>query len=198
MAITSDWSCNMMSIICNMSLAILIVIAFPYYNSILAAPAPSKESEASALLYSGWWSPSVTDNTTLPHCAWPGVLCDTSGSVHGIRLPYGYQIEGNLRSLTDLDLGENQLGGSIPPEIGNLRSLTDLDLGENQLDGSIPPEIGNLRSLTGSRFGRNQSGIPPEIGNLRSLTYLYLGGNMDLFLSEIGNLRSLTYLYLGA
>ncbi|XP_039166627.1 MDIS1-interacting receptor like kinase 2-like [Eucalyptus grandis] len=79
-----------------MSLAIPITIAFSCYNSIVTAPAPSKQSEAGALFYSGRWPPSVT---TLPHCEWPGVLCDAYGSVNGIRLPYEYQIGDNLRGI---------------------------------------------------------------------------------------------------
>ena len=43
-----------------------------------------------------------------------------------------------------LNLGANQLSGSIPPELGNLTNLTLLALGGNQLSGSIPPELGNL------------------------------------------------------
>jgi hypothetical protein len=42
-----------------------------------------------------------------------------------------------------LDLSNNQLTGSIPPEIGNLTNLTFLNLGSNQLTGIIPDEICN-------------------------------------------------------
>ncbi|KAF8029335.1 hypothetical protein BT93_E1890 [Corymbia citriodora subsp. variegata] len=76
----------MMSIICNTSLAILITISFSCYNSIVATPAPPNESEASALLRSGWWPSSITGNTTLFHFTWDGVSCDASGSVFGINL----------------------------------------------------------------------------------------------------------------
>ncbi|KAK3411414.1 hypothetical protein EUGRSUZ_I00188 [Eucalyptus grandis] len=195
----------MMSIICNMSLAILIVIAFSCYNSILAAPAPSKQSEASALLYSGWWSPSVTDNTTLPHCAWPGVLCDASGSVEGIRLPYGYQIGGNfsnmnfslLPSLTLLNFSYNGLAGKIPLQICTLSRLTYLDLSSNSLigNGSIPPELGNLERLNtlNLTFNLLNGAVPPTIGrlhNLRSLIFRSnnLSGSIPL---ELGNLAKM-------
>ena len=42
-----------------------------------------------------------------------------------------------------LDLSDNQLTGSIPPEIGDLTNLISLDLGENQLTGIIPDEFCN-------------------------------------------------------
>ena len=54
---------------------------------------------------------------------------------------------GEVYSVEDTDslnLYDNQLTGSIPPEIGNLTNLTYLNLYDNQLTGSIPPEIGNL------------------------------------------------------
>jgi len=101
---------------------------------------------------------------------------------------------------TDFDISNNQLTGSIPPEIWNLTNLTELYLGSNQLTGSIPSEIGNLTNLTNLDLGDNQftGSIPSEIGNLTNLTWLGLSGN-DLtgsIPSEIGNLTNLIQLYL--
>ena len=89
---------------------------------------------------------------------------------------------GEVYSVEDtdsLDLGYNQLTGSIPPEIGNLTNLTYLNLRSNQLTGSIPPEIGNLTNLTRLWLNDNQltGSIPPEIGNLTNLTVLNLSDN---------------------
>ena len=86
---------------------------------------------------------------------------------------------GEVYSVEDtdrLDLGYNQLTGSIPPEIGNLTNLTYLNLRSNQLTGSIPPEIGNLTNLTRLWLNDNQltGPIPPEIGNLTNLERLIL------------------------
>ena len=69
---------------------------------------------------------------------------------------------------TELDLYNNQLTGSIPPEIENLTNLTYLNLGNNQLTGSIPSEIGNLTNLTSLIFSGNQltGGIPESICDL--------------------------------
>ena len=69
----------------------------------------------------------------------------------------------SIENTTELHLGNNQLTGSIPPEIGNLTNLTWLDLGNNGLTGSIPPEIGNLTNLTHLNLRYNQlNGEIPE------------------------------------
>ncbi|XP_020242526.1 receptor kinase-like protein Xa21 [Asparagus officinalis] len=41
-------------------------------------------------------------------------------------------------TLRELSLDENQLSGDIPPEIGNMKHLTLLYLGDNNLTGTIP------------------------------------------------------------
>ena len=66
----------------------------------------------------------------------------------------------SIENTTYLDLGYNQLTGSIPPEIGNLTNLTSLSLSNNQLTGLIPPEIGNLMNLTSLYLGRSSPFIP--------------------------------------
>ena len=50
----------------------------------------------------------------------------------------------SVENTTELDLYNNQLTGSIPPEIGNLTNLTGLGLHDNQLTGDIPNIICNL------------------------------------------------------
>jgi Leucine-rich repeat (LRR) protein len=101
-----------------------------------------------------------------------------------------------LKSLTSLDLNENQLTG-LPPEIEQLKSLTNLSLGENQLT-SLPPEIGQLKSLTNLSLGENQlTSLPPEIGQLKSLITLDLNKNkLSSLPLEIGQLKNLTSLNL--
>ncbi|GKA69116.1 probable leucine-rich repeat receptor-like protein kinase [Tanacetum coccineum] len=51
----------------------------------------------------------------------------------------------SLKSLTELNLRENQLNGSIPPTLKNLTSLQFLFLRANKLSGPIPPGIGRLQ-----------------------------------------------------
>ena len=55
---------------------------------------------------------------------------------------------GNLINLVELDLGWNNLSGSIPTEIGNLSNLEELWLSDNSLSGSIPLSFDNLSLLT--------------------------------------------------
>jgi len=109
-------------------------------------------------------------------------------------------VDYSIENTTVLNLGGNELTGSIPPEIGNLTNLTYLNLTTNQLTGSIPPEIGNLTNLTYLSLTLNEltGSIPPEIGNLINLTSIYLGSNQltGEIPSEIGNLINLTGLEL--
>ena len=86
---------------------------------------------------------------------------------------------GDLIALTRLNLGWNQLSGTVPTELGNLISLTRLDLGGNELSGTIPTALGNLTALTSLTLGNNQlSGtVPPDLGDLTNLDELYLSDN---------------------
>nr|DAD45364.1 TPA_asm: hypothetical protein HUJ06_003594 [Nelumbo nucifera] len=105
--------------------------------------------------------------------------------------------------LLTIHLEENQIFGSIPPNVANLMNLTLLNLSSNLLNGTIPGEIGNLRleqlilsnnSLTGEipatlgwitsmgllDLSKNRlfGEIPASIGNLSRLNYLFLNNNM--------------------
>jgi len=107
---------------------------------------------------------------------------------------------GNLTNLQVFDLDSNQLTGSIPPEIGNLVNLQLLLLNDNQLNGSIPPEIGNLANIHGLSLNSNQlsGSILSEIGNLANLQWLLLNENQlnGSIPPEIGNLANLQLLLL--
>ncbi|XP_039158476.1 probable leucine-rich repeat receptor-like protein kinase At1g35710 [Eucalyptus grandis] len=191
-----------------MSLVVLITIAFSCYNLIVAAPPAFKQSEASALRNSRWWPPSVTGNTTLLYCAWPGVSCDDHGSVDWIYLTNMYRIGGNLSdmnfsllpSLTYLQLMNTELTGVIPLQICTLSRLTHLDLSNNSLVGKLPPCVQNLINLEVLYIDHNQisGSIPPELGNLERLTDLNLGFNalngvVPLTIGRLHNLKSLIF-----
>ena len=45
------------------------------------------------------------------------------------------------QTLTRLELQENYLGGTLPPELGDLSALTSLNLSNNRLKGTIPLKI---------------------------------------------------------
>jgi len=59
---------------------------------------------------------------------WAGVTTDEDGRVTGLEL-------------------DNNMRGSIPPELGTLDKLQRLDLSGNELRGLIPSELGNLQNL---------------------------------------------------
>ena len=68
---------------------------------------------------------------------------------------YGVSTDADGR-VTELDLRDNQLSGSIPSELGNLANLERLGLDGNQLSGSIPSELGNLDNLASAVARRQQ------------------------------------------
>jgi len=100
---------------------------------------------------------------------------------------------GNLRQLTEFNLGSNHLTGNIPTQIGNLTNLNKLYLHNNQLSDNIPSEIGNLTNLNELYIGNNQitGSIPTEIGNLTSLFYLHLDDNKFTDLPDLSSLTNL-------
>lgn len=78
-----------------------------------------------------------------------------------------------------IDLGNNNLAGSLPKEIGQITYLRQLNLCGNQLSGEIPKELGNLQYLTNIHLDNNQlSGkIPDEIWRMQNLNWLSLSNN---------------------
>ena len=88
-------------------------------------------------------------------------------------------VVGDLTELTLLWLQNNILRGNIPAEVGSLTNLEDLRLEQNSLSGEIPSTIGNLENLSRLRlFSNDLTGeIPASIENLTHLTQLYLFDN---------------------
>ena len=62
-----------------------------------------------------------------------------------------------MSSLKELVLQNNQLRGTIPPELGDLNNLERLFLREYRLEGRIPSELGNIRFLS---LGKTSSAAP--------------------------------------
>ncbi|GMY12389.1 putative leucine-rich repeat receptor-like serine/threonine-protein kinase At2g24130 [Fagus crenata] len=92
----------------------------------------------------------------------------------------------NCTSLVELELAGMHLGGRFPISIGQLSTyLETLLLQENQLFGSIPPNVANLSNLLVLNLTSNllNGTIPAEISQLSSLQQLFLSHN--LFTSEI-------------
>ena len=87
-----------------------------------------------------------------------------------------------MSSLVSLYLDNNNLTGSIPPQLGQMSNLELLHLYSNKLSGSIPAELGQLSSLVHLALSDNNlSGtVPPELGALGNLRNLYLSSNPNL------------------
>ena len=105
-----------------------------------------------------------------------------------------------LTQLTSLDLSANRLTGPIPPELVQLTQLTSLDLSANRLTGPIPPELGKLTQLKllSLRYNELTGPVPPELGKLTKLEVLYLDstGLTGPVPPELGKLTKLEALYL--
>ncbi len=150
------------------------------------------------------WLPIRDWLSDKPIGEWEGVHTDNN-RVTELHLN-GYRLSGSmpwehltkLTELRALRIQDNQLSGSISPDLGKLSKLQELFLGNNQLSGSIPLELGELSNLRHLYLESNQlsGSIPPQLGeltNLRSLN-LYdnqLSGSIPPQLGELTNLRSL-------
>ena len=129
-----------------------------------------------------YWQKNLNWLSDAPIGTWYGVTTDDNGRV------------------IELDLSENGLSGTIPPELGSLTKLQWLDLYSNQLSGFIPSELGKLTNLELLSLGDNRlsGGIPPELGNITKLTQLALWVNQlsGSIPSELGRLTNLELLSL--
>jgi len=119
-----------------------------------------------------------------PIGTWHGVTVDAEGRVsqlqlneNGLNGTLPAEIE-QLAQLTSLGLGDNNLTGTIPAEIGQLANLTALDLNGNQLDGELPAEIGNLASLESLVINDNPltGPLPLSFVGLTALTTFHFAG----------------------
>ena len=113
----------------------------------------------------------------------------------------GVTVGGTPMRVTDLELNDRGLTGSIPPELGALTGLERLVLSFNEgLAGEIPVELGDLINLRTLNLGYNglTGGIPRELGNLTEVITLWLQGNelTGEIPGELGNLSALEYLDL--
>lgn len=154
--------------------------------STLSGQVPESDSLALVALYNSANGDSWTDHTNWLE---PGQTVSSW---------YGIVVQNN--KVVNILLGNNNLTGTIPPEIGDLINLTTLELKSNHLSGAIPASIGNLTKLRVLSVRSNEliGNIPNEVENLVNLEHLYLFENqLEGEIPEgIGNLVKLEYLLL--
>ncbi|KAK3428396.1 hypothetical protein EUGRSUZ_F04434 [Eucalyptus grandis] len=136
----------------------------------------------------------------------PFIKCDCSfnSTCHITQLKvYALSVAGpipdelwNLTYLSNLDLRQNLLTGSLSPSIGNLTRMQYLSLGINALSGELPLQLGQLTELLSLSFSTNNfsGSLPSELGNLSKLQQLYMGssgvsGEIPSTFSKLKNLQ---------
>ncbi len=150
------------------------------------------------------WNKNGNWLSDAPLGEWFGVTTDAHDRVVRLNLSQN-QLQGTLppeigqlAGLVNLNVQGNQLQGEIPPEIGNLDNVTHLSLWANQFSGSIPAEMGDMASLQWAALGINEltGEIPRELGNLSTATHLDFTLNQlsGEIPAELGNLTNLVWL----
>ena len=130
-----------------------------------SCPLPPHPEDRAALgaLYLATGGPSWSNNTNWlsnePLGHWYGVITDASGRV------------------TRLEMWDNRLSGSIPPELGDLANLEELWLVNNRLTGTVPSDLGKLANLVVLElYGNQLSGLLPQsltrLSGLKSFTFV--------------------------
>ncbi|KAH0669002.1 hypothetical protein KY289_023495 [Solanum tuberosum] len=109
---------------------------------------------------------------------------------------------GNLSTLLDLDLSNNNLIGSIPTSTRNLRNLQRLYLHNNKLSGFIGDSLCKLQHLGAIYFGKNEfsGSLPNCLGNVTSLREIHMGSNKfsSNIPASLGNLKDVLSLDLSS
>ncbi|KAG8044717.1 hypothetical protein GUJ93_ZPchr0070g33424 [Zizania palustris] len=72
---------------------------------------------------------------------------------------------GGLKGLLKMDISNNLLQGSLPPELAGLGSLTLLDLRNNSFTGGLQPFLHGMASLQDLLLSNNPLGGSLELGN---------------------------------
>ncbi|KAJ6298225.1 hypothetical protein OIU76_019378 [Salix suchowensis] len=108
---------------------------------------------------------------------------------------------GTICHVTSIVLKNQNLQGSLPPDLSRFPYLQEIDLSRNYLNGTIPREWGATQMVNISLVGNRFTGpIPKEIGNIRTLVNLVLEDNLlgGSLPPELGNLKTLERLLLSA
>ena len=113
-----------------------------------------------------------------------------------VRDWYGVRLNEEGRVVT-LWMSDNNLTGSIPPELGNLTALEYLSFYRTSLTKPIPASLGRLKKLKSLWLGdTGLTYIPKVLGNFEELEYLglernALTGPIPTWLANFANLKRL-------
>lgn len=182
----------------------------PSAPSAVAAPAVAGDRAALAALYKAThgerWKADTAWLTTRPLEEWHGVETDAAGRVVGLNLRDNRLVGtippevGNLSALKQLNLGQNELNGPFPLQLLQLGDLEVLILRRNRLSGPVPAELATITGLRILNLAINQytGQIPAELGSLVNLEKLNLMLNAltGPIPPELGNLSKLEFLSL--
>ena len=136
------------------------------------------------------WINNTAWLSDVDECSWMSTaqfVCDDSGRYIELDLQEN-NLVGTLPpelvilsdSLRVINLRENKLFGELPaPMISDLANLEVLDLSSNRFSGALPPQLFDAIKLTRLSLFENSlsSFIPTELGLLRELNVLDLGSN---------------------
>eukprot|EP00534_Pseudo-nitzschia_fraudulenta_P006134 CAMPEP_0201183168 /NCGR_PEP_ID=MMETSP0851-20130426/123000_1 /ASSEMBLY_ACC=CAM_ASM_000631 /TAXON_ID=183588 /ORGANISM="Pseudo-nitzschia fraudulenta, Strain WWA7" /LENGTH=793 /DNA_ID=CAMNT_0047467857 /DNA_START=74 /DNA_END=2458 /DNA_ORIENTATION=+ len=127
------------------------------------------------------WNNSANWMTYDNFCTWYGVSC-TQGDV------------------TELVLGENNLDGTLPPELSLLEKLQFLMVARNKISGVLPVSLFSIPTLGTVDVGNNKitGVIPPSVGDAANLNSLNVENNAmsGRLTRSIGRAANLGYLNL--
>ncbi|MFA6171230.1 MAG: leucine-rich repeat domain-containing protein [Patescibacteria group bacterium] len=139
-------------------------------------------------------TPAVSDNPAPGKPASGGAADQTAGDPAGnfggrglTEFPREALADKNIKKLV---LSGNKLK-TLPSEIGELQSLEELYLDNNNLEGALPAEIRKMAKLRIlDAHNNNLTGIPAEIGQLKNLRFINFSGNeIDTMPNEIENIK---------
>jgi Leucine-rich repeat (LRR) protein len=151
---------------------------------------PTEERQALEALYQStnghsWANKENWLGDLSTECTWYGVVCENNEHVIKISLPENELSGtitpdlGNIRYLRELDLHGNQLTGVLPKNLGDLTHLDVIDLSDNMLSGSLPDEWGRIQGLLHLKLNNNQlsGNIPSAIGSMQYLQSILFNSN---------------------
>ncbi|HYG40346.1 MAG TPA: malectin domain-containing carbohydrate-binding protein [Cytophagales bacterium] len=156
-------------------------------NEIQTSGVSESDSLALVSLYNSTNGPGWARNDnwlTGPVSNWYGIELDEPYAIVSINLG-GNNLSGSIPAEFSeirsywINLNNNNLTGSIPVQMGDVFGLRGLDLSNNQLSGTVPKELGELRLLKDLNLSHNNlsGNLPAEIAAFPVIWYVDLSYN---------------------